>query len=577
MNVVENLPPTDPPAAELAVLRQRVALLEQELARQRVVASGAASAERLRQVIQSMPAMLLAYDETREHIIVWNRECERVTGFSAEEIVGNSYASRLLYPDDAYRAGLLATWRAMGDNYLDLEWDITCKDGTVRTTAWSNIADRVPIPGWGTWALGVDVTARKRAEAALQAAHAELERRVQERTAELADANASLELEIAERKLIGQALRQSEERLHRVLENMPVMLVAYDAEANSIQVWNKECERVTGYAAAEIVGRPGREINLILYPNEAYLRQLWQEMTQRGDNYRDWEWEWRCKDGSFKTIAWSNITAQFPIPGWATWAVGIDVTERKKAQQRVIELAIEQERVQMLEQFIGDSSHDLKTPLMTMKLSLAVIRKTDDSVHRMRHMDILDAQVRHLERAVEDLLAIARLEKTSQTAYQLFDLNTITHNIFTETQPMAERRLQTMRIETHPGPLAVVGDSSQITRAITNLVMNAINYTPEEGTIVIRTTLERSFASVEVEDTGIGISEGELPYIFRRFYRADRARSTNTGGMGLGLAIVKKTVEAHDGRVSVRSVQGKGSTFRILLPLADDEDSPEPG
>ena len=556
---------------ELTALRQRIAELEarQARARSRLEAVSEAEGERLRQVIQSMPVMMLAYDESRTNIVAWNKECERVTGYSAEEIVGNPDAPRLLYPDRAYLYRLRDFWRESGDDYRDVEWQITCKDGSVRTTAWSNISDRFPIPGWGTWAIGVDITDRKRAEEALRAAHDELERRVAERTADLARANARLQAEITVRKLAEAALRQSEERLRTVLEHMPVMLIAYDTEANSIIFWNRECERVTGYSVQEIVGKPATLVNRLLYPDKDYLQRLWGEMLERGDDYRDWEWEWACKDGSLKTIAWSNISDRVPIPGWSTWAIGVDVTGRKQAEERAIELAVEQERVKLLERFIGDASHDLKTPLMSMKFSLGVLRKTGDLQQRQRHLDILDVQVRHLEQVLEDLLSIVRLEKETELEHKPFDLNQLLHVVVDGHLSMAAERQLALQFCPDAATLSMWGDVDQLGRAIANLVTNALNYTPPGGAVTVRSYVQERWACVAVQDTGIGISREDLPHIFKRFFRADQARSTNTGGMGLGLAITRKIVEAHQGTIEVESAPGAGSTFIVRLPLGE--------
>lgn len=125
------------------------------------------------------------------------------------------------------------------------------------------------------------------------------------------------------------ALR-SEARFRSILENMPVMLDAFDQKGNII-AWNQECERVTGYTAAEVMGNPS--IMQQLYPNTHYCQQQTSQWNQKGDDYRNWEWELTCKDGSIRTIAWSNIAAKVPVPGWATWGIGVDVTERKRTEQ----------------------------------------------------------------------------------------------------------------------------------------------------------------------------------------------------------------------------------------------------
>ena len=133
-----------------------------------------------------------------------------------------------------------------------------------------------------------------------------------------------------ERKRAEETLRKSEERLRRVIQNMPVMLDALDAD-NNIIAWNRECERVTGYTAEEIVGNP-KALEL-LYPDTAYLQRVLAEYGERGDDFRDWELELTSKEGSVKTVAWSNISQRFPIPGWATWSTGVDITERKRAER----------------------------------------------------------------------------------------------------------------------------------------------------------------------------------------------------------------------------------------------------
>jgi hypothetical protein len=136
--------------------------------------------------------------------------------------------------------------------------------------------------------------------------------------------------DITERKQIEATLRESERRLHTVLENMPVLMDALD-EAGRIIVWNRECERVTGYSAAEIVNNP--RVAELLLPDPLYRERMLAELAASGDDYRDWEWEWTCKDGSVRTIAWSNIASRVPIPGWARWGVGLDITERKRAEE----------------------------------------------------------------------------------------------------------------------------------------------------------------------------------------------------------------------------------------------------
>lgn len=138
--------------------------------------------------------------------------------------------------------------------------------------------------------------------------------------------------------LLLQDLQRSENQFRNIVENMPVMLDAFDRE-NQIVFWNRECERVTGYAAHEVVGNPAA-IDLF-YPDPDYRTQMLTEWRDRGNSYSNWEWEIRCKDGTVKTIAWSNVSEEIPIAGWHTWRVGSDVTERDRAFR---ELAVSESR-----------------------------------------------------------------------------------------------------------------------------------------------------------------------------------------------------------------------------------------
>ena len=182
----------------------------------------------------------------------------------------------------------------------------------------------------GLVGMNRDITKLKRTEQALRDAHDELEMRILQRTADLVKANQELQAEIYERSQAEQALRQSEERLRWVIKNMPVMMNAID-EAGNFIVWNRECERITGYSAEEIVGNPNAVE--LLYPDPVYRQQMLTEWEHCRNDYRNWERKMTSKGGQVKTVAWSDISGQFPIPGWAAWGIGVDITERKRIEE----------------------------------------------------------------------------------------------------------------------------------------------------------------------------------------------------------------------------------------------------
>jgi PAS domain S-box-containing protein len=141
--------------------------------------------EHLRQILQQMPVMLNAFDADGK-IICWNYECERITGFSAEEVIGNPSVMELFYPEVAYRQQMMAKWAERGNSYCNWEWNFTCKDGTIRTISWSNLSDQFPVPGWAAWGIGVDVTDRNQNIDALTRQNADLESQLSDCKARLA-------------------------------------------------------------------------------------------------------------------------------------------------------------------------------------------------------------------------------------------------------------------------------------------------------------------------------------------------------------------------------------------------------
>ncbi|MFD3448251.1 PAS domain S-box protein [Microbacteriaceae bacterium 4G12] len=137
-------------------------------------------------------------------------------------------------------------------------------------------------------------------------------------------------------------LLDNEQQQRMILENLPVMVDAVDENGMYI-VWNRECELITGYTQDEIIGNP--QAFEMLYPNVGYRNHLFDEFVERGNNFRDWDMTLTCKDGSLKTISWFNISEQFPVPGWQFWAVGVDVTERKKAKEKLKQKTAELESI----------------------------------------------------------------------------------------------------------------------------------------------------------------------------------------------------------------------------------------
>jgi signal transduction histidine kinase len=222
----------------------------------------------------------------------------------------------------------------------------------------------------------------------------------------------------------------------------------------------------------------------------------------------------------------------------------------------------------MLQRFMGDVSHDFKTPLTSIKLSLHLLSRASTPEARQRHLDVLDMQTNRLETFMADLFNMSRYDRgeTNEFSFAPVDCHQLIEEIIAVHQLLIEEKQQ--RLHWEPGDLSieVLGDRLQLDRMLTNLVVNAITYTPLGGEIWLRSQQRDYWLVIEVRDNGPGIPEEDHERIFQRFYRGDPARSTEQGGMGLGLAIAHKIVEAHGGKIELESAAGQGSTFRISLP-----------
>jgi PAS domain S-box-containing protein len=223
------------------------------------VTERAANEERLRQIVQNMPVMLVAIEQKVDlttdtpivQVVAWNAECERVSGYTAAEIVGNPKSFELLYPDPNYRLQMIGEWREMEDHFRDVEWTLTAKDRTPKTIAWSNLSALFPISGWGSWAVGIDVTQRSLAQAELRTSREGLEVRVAERTSELLDTNDQLRKEVQTRLEVQRELVRQTQILQSILSSIGEGVVVAGRDGR-FTVFNPAASRILGVGRLDV-------------------------------------------------------------------------------------------------------------------------------------------------------------------------------------------------------------------------------------------------------------------------------------------------------------------------------------
>lgn len=248
--------------------------------------------------------------------------------------------------------------------------------------------------------------------------------------------------------------------------------------------------------------------------------------------------------------------------------VARDITDQKRAEQQTRDLIAERERMRALTEFVQNVSHDFKTPLSILKTSLYLLDKVSDPGKQQRQIMVMEQQTQRLTNLLEGMLSMTRLDQEIILNLQVIDLNHLIDEIHASKLSLAAQKGLTTQIKPSEESLEIQADIAELEQALLNILDNAIQYTPLGGMVTLRTSRKDTMAVIEILDTGIGISKADLPHIFERLYRADKARSTATGGVGLGLSIAQKIIQLHGGDIIVSSMPDKGTTIRILLPVA---------
>ncbi|HKV57988.1 MAG TPA: ATP-binding protein [Ktedonobacteraceae bacterium] len=229
--------------------------------------------------------------------------------------------------------------------------------------------------------------------------------------------------------------------------------------------------------------------------------------------------------------------------------------------------------------FVADASHELRTPVTVIRSITDVA--LEDQLNPDEHNAILreiNAEAERLGGLINDLLVLARADEDQMPLdREPVRLDLLAFDVAASMEPLAMERgitLQVQKLE----QATVSGDTARLIQVLMGLMDNALTYTNAGGTITLNVAIHGTEACLAVRDTGIGIAEEDMPYIFERFYRADPARSRAAGGSGLGLSIAQWVIQAHGGSIAVESQVGQGSTFTVTLPLAPSVASPsQPG
>lgn len=231
-----------------------------------------------------------------------------------------------------------------------------------------------------------------------------------------------------------------------------------------------------------------------------------------------------------------------------------------------IEAAMEEQK-----RFVGDASHELRTPLTALKTSIEVAlrekRTTAKEAKAVLKSSLED--IDSLESLTDDLLSLTQYKQGNSTfVFQPSDISEVVENAYKKIKPLAKKKNIEVAVSLGTKGQALQGDKKSLGKMVLIFLDNAVKYTPKGGKVLVTTKSDNRNLIVKIKDTGIGISKEDISHIFDRFYRVDQSRSKDiVAGFGLGLSLAKRIIELHKGSVEVESVEGKGTTFTVKLPL----------
>ncbi len=365
-----------------------------------------------------------------------------------------------------------------------------------------------------------------------------------------------------------QRIEANEARYRAIVEDQIEMICRFRMDERLTIIFaNATYMQIWGFAPGQ-VGQIGLR-DLIQPTRFETLCAMFQTLTPQNPDSSGME-HVTLPDGSERWQYW-NDRGLFDAEGRLVevQSVGRDVTEQKYAEDQAAELAREQERVLTLQALIGDVSHDLMTPLTVIGSNLHLIRRVDDPERREMYVDRATEQVHRLQRMIKDMVNMSQLDRETE---QPLNLTTVALPEFLADlvhthQPVARLKRQVLVLGAGVPEISMRVDVDRMRVALSNLIDNALKYTPEQGRIRVSAQYYDMIVSIRVADTGGGIAPQDLPHIFERFYRGEAHRPANSG-TGLGLPITRRIVELHGGQIEVQSIPTQGAIFIVRLPVA---------
>ncbi|MBR9743190.1 PAS domain-containing sensor histidine kinase [Bacillus cereus] len=459
--------------------------------------------EELHTILQNMPVMVDALDYNGDFVL-WNRECEIVTGYTAEEVIGNPNALRLLYPDHDYRHEIQKKFLTRGKNFRDWEMRLTCKNGEIKTIMWSNISEQFPVNGFSYWAVGVDIT----------------------------------HLKAIEEKLIQQT-----SELELIFQALPDLCFLTEDDGTIID-----------YKA----GSPTK----FYVPAEAFMGKKFYEVLPSSVAQKFQEAIYQVKEKGTNAIVEYPLTINESIDFFEARCLPLlhdkimiivrDITERKKTE----ELLNKSDTLAAIGQLAAGVAHEVRNPLTVIKgfIQLFQINKEDQE----KYFNLMLSEIERIEAILQEFLSIAKTDEIStekKNIYQIFK------NVVSLMNTKAIMTNIQVELYADSKDIIIECSENQLKQVFINILQNSIEAMPDGGRISIHIKeIGKDGIIISVIDKGIGIPEERIKRLGEPFY------STKEKGTGIGLMLSYKIIESHQGKISIMSEVGVGTTVTIYLP-----------
>lgn len=372
---------------------------------------------------------------------------------------------------------------------------------------------------------------------------------------------------VSELKNAQLELAQNQKRIQAVLDNIANAVFTV-TPAGRIETCNPSAVRIFGYEKDQLEGMSISALMTEPFNSHGAFRMLNSQYGHGHDLFGK-----RC-DGSVFPIFFAMN--QLKLDEGTLYTVIIqDMTELKRMEAEILEkekisIALEKEREirDIKNRFLSMMSHELRTPLASIRLSHDMLKQYSDRAteeEKAQYLDNIQVQVEHLNAMVSDVLSLSKSERSEQGFNpEPTDLITYCRDVI-ESFQINHYQTHLIEFDCPDKQITAEIDKELIRRALTNLVSNAIKYSPDGGSVIFKLWRADTFITMQVIDSGIGIPKGDIARLFDPFHRA--ANVGTLPGTGLGLAVAKQAVDLHDGTIVVESVAGKGTTFTIRLPL----------